>query len=98
MKYLKIKNATPMLYKHSLIRFINYQGMVRYTIAEYVPEDTIPAEDFMSEEWFECPDNEYELYAPEGWYEVNHEYDFMMPISGEVTHFMPIPLLEEDQQ
>jgi hypothetical protein len=67
----------------------------------YIPPKTVLAEDFLSDE-FDCEDaEEYDeendcYWVVEGWWEDSWEADSNWKMSGEVTHWMPLPAQPEE--
>ncbi len=67
----------------------------------YIPPKTVLAEDFLSDE-FDCEDaEEYDeendcYWVKEGWWEDSWEADNNWKMSGEVTHWMPLPVQPEE--
>jgi len=69
-----------------LVKLINGVGKRRKALAEYIPEQTVLAEDFMHDYWID--DHPDEEYAPAGWYEMTEEHEVQYPLTGEITHWM----------
>jgi hypothetical protein len=69
----------------------------------YIPPKTILAEDFLSDEC-DCEsvqeyDEENDSYwVVEGWWESSWESDANWKLSGEVTHWMPLPVPPEGEK
>ena len=84
--WFESNDVKPKLYKKVLVKLINGSGKRRKALAEYIPEKTVIAEDFMHDYWID--DHPDEEYAPAGWYEMTEEHEVQYPLTGEITHWM----------
>ena len=62
-----------------LVHYKNRLGNGRTMRARYYPEDTLES------------DTTESGWADEGWYEESEAYEYMMPLDGDPTHWMPLP-------
>jgi len=87
-QWVLAEDEKPKLYSKVLVKLINGAEKKRKALAEYIPEKTVRAEDFMHDYWTE--DHPDEEYAPAGWYEMTEEHEVQYPLSGEITHWMAL--------
>jgi CCR4-NOT transcriptional regulation complex NOT5 subunit len=91
-QWIKFPLQKPKDIKAYQVCFENRNGIQRTTKAQYIPANTIKAEDFFDEESLEEMDDP-EIFVPEGWYEQLWTLNGTMIISETVTHYQPLPSL-----
>lgn len=68
----------------------------RAVMAQYIAPKTVLSEDFLSDDYDISDYKEYDggndcYWVIEGWWEISEEANLNCNISGEVTHWMPLP-------
>jgi len=71
--------------------YVNEYGMTRQVRAEYVRRGELEANDDIVGDWCEYDEATDTYNCPEGWYEFNEGEDVHWEISGDVTHWRPLP-------
>ena len=71
--------------KTVLVHYKNQLGNGRTMRGCYYPPETLES------------DTEESGWADEGWYEQSEAYEYLMPLDGDPTHWMPLPALPEDK-
>ncbi|RLC88383.1 MAG: hypothetical protein DRJ03_03020 [Chloroflexi bacterium] len=89
-QWISVAESTPETLVKVLVIFVNETGRKWTSIAMHVPDNEVPADYFMSEEWFEMIGDGPCEYAPGGWYEWTYEHEQYMPLSN-VVAWMPLP-------
>lgn len=82
--------------KQEVLAIVKYNKIHTEKVC-YIPPRTVLSEDFLSDECdcesVEDYDAENDCYwVKEGWWEASFEADTNWKLSGEVTHWMPLPL------
>jgi len=101
-RWIPVEEGLPKNQKRVDVYYFNELGKIRVTVAEYIPEETILAEDYLSDE---CPekfhskgyDKENDCYwTPEGWYESTYHGDINWYIGEKIIGWRPITLPESE--
>lgn len=97
-QWISVKEQLPEAKQQVLaVILTGYQNTQYTTMVVFIPEMTVKAEDFWSDD-SDCTEyNEEEdcYYVEAGWYEDSFESETQWKLSCEVTHWMPLPAKPE---
>ncbi len=100
-RWIMVEEDVPKNLKRVLVIYYNDLGKKRTTVAEYVRDRTVLAEDYLSDD---CPEefysSEYDeekdcYWTPFGWYESTYCGEMNLQISEKVICWMTIPEQKE---
>ena len=102
MKWLEFKKDKPVNRQRVLVYYYNEYHKGRTTIAEYIEEGAVLAEDYLDDDcptaFFEDTYNEEKdcYFAPSGFYESGYEPEISYFISEKIIYWMPLPCAPQE--
>ena len=94
-RWIPVEEELPEKLKMVFVK-CNNNGKIYTTTAQFVPEKTVLASDFLDDDSSEdCSEYDEEIddyYVISGWWEYQTEVDINWKISSEITHWRPIEI------
>lgn len=92
-RFIPIEEEMPPAREEVIVTCENVSGKKYITLAQFIPEMTVLASDFLDDDAEECSvynEEKDEYYVIEGWWECQSEADINWKISNKVVSWRPI--------
>lgn len=107
LRWIPVEERLPENQERVDVYYFNELGKIRVTVAEYVPAETMLAEDYLSDD---CPEEFYSkdydkendcYWTPEGWYESTYHGEINWYLSEKIIGWksiiLPTPTLPKQE-